>query len=168
MDKLDKIIKESIKKVLSEQMENHCGLLLEMATFGTEKWGKNTYKIAVHGASTKDRPTPHIHLYLNNDVQPYNQFNFEISFEDLLCKDEINLIYQLDRKKHIKKVGRENCSWEGYADVYNGFKEFLASPSVSKRYGSFMDNLDRAIYEWNRETDFQKTEMAWCRMHLHY
>lgn len=85
-------------------------------------------------------------------------FNFEISLVDILCSNEIHLIYQLDRRNNIKRVGRENCSWEGYTEIYNGIKKFLSSASVSKRYGSFDDNLDRAIYEWNRETDFQKTE----------
>ena len=133
-------------------------LLLEMATFGTEKWGKYIYRIAVHGASTKDRPIPHIHIYLNTDVQPYKQFNFEVSLVDILCKDEINLIYQLDRKNNVKITNRTECSWTGYADIYNGIKQFLSSPPKSKRNGIFIDNLDRAIYEWNRETDFSKTE----------
>lgn len=146
------IVKEATTEVLKEHVLN------EMATFGTERWGNSTYRIAVHGASTKDRPTPHIHIYLNNDVQPYNMFNFEISLVDILCSNEIHLIYQLDRRNNIKRVGRENCSWEGYKEIYNGFRKFLSSASVSKRYGSFDDNLDRAIYEWNRETDFQKTE----------
>ena len=149
-------LREIVKDATLNVSDKH--LLNEMATFGTEKWGNNTYRIAVHGASTKDRPTPHIHIYLNNDVQPFTQFNFEISFEDILCKDEINLIYQLDRKNNIKRTNRTECSWKGYADIYNGLRHFLSSPSISKRYGAFIDNLDRAIYEWNRETDFSKTE----------
>jgi hypothetical protein len=151
------ILSESeLKDYIKESVKEH--LLLEMATFGTERWGNNTYRIAVHGASTKDRPIPHIHIYLNQDVQPYKQFNFEISLVDILCKDEINLIFQMDRKNNIKNTNRVDCTWTGYADIYYGIKTFLSSPSKSKKYGMFIDNLDRAIYEWNRETDFIKTE----------
>lgn len=150
--RLNEIVKESISKVMNE------GLMLEMATFGTEHWGKDIYRIAVHGASTKDRPTPHIHIYLYNDVFPYNEFNFEISFVDILSKDEINLIFQLDRSKHIKHTDRKKCSWTGYADILEGFKNFLFSVPQPTKFGTFQDNLERAIYEWNRETDFVKTE----------
>lgn len=152
--KLKEIIQESIDRVLNKN------LMLEMATFGTERWGNDTYKIAVHGASTNDRPTPHIHIYLNNDVPPFKLFNFEISFEDIVSKDEINLIYQLDRHKHVKNTNSTECSWTGYADIYEGFKNFLFSAPTKTKFGTFKDNLERAIYEWNRETDFVKTEQG--------
>ena len=147
---------KTLRNVIAESTKR---VLLEMATFGTEKWGNNTYKIAVHGASTKDRPIPHIHIYLNNDAN-YKLFNFEISFVDILCKDEINLIYQYDRANHIRNTNRNNCSWNGYADILKGFKKFLFSQPILGRFGTFKDNLERAIYEWNRETDFAKTEQG--------
>ena len=88
-----KIIRVTFDKLKEIVVESTRMTLLEMATFGAERWGNDTYKIAVHGASTKDRPTPHIHIYLAND-QSYKLFNFEISLIDILCNDEINLIYQ--------------------------------------------------------------------------
>ena len=135
-------------------------LVVEMATFGQEKWGKNTYKMAIHGASTKDRETPHIHIYYANDTNlVHPQFNFEISLLDILTKDEINIIFQLDKSKHIARTNRRDCNWQGYRDLYNGFKSFLFSkPTPSKKGGDFIDNLDRAIHEWNRETDLNGYE----------
>ena len=77
--------------------------IFEMATISkTERWGNNIYRIAVHGTASGDRETPHIHIYLANDTKPYNKFNFEISIIDILCKDEINLIYQRSQKEHRK------------------------------------------------------------------
>lgn len=131
-------------------------LVAEMATFGHGKWGRLNYKVAVHGASTNDRPNPHIHIYYENETNPVHpQFNFEISLVDILTKDEINLIYQLDRKNNVKKTNRTETSWTGYSDLYEGFQKFLFDRPVSKsrRSGQFIDNLDRAIHEWNRETD---------------
>ena len=132
--------------------------LLEMATLGVEKWRESTYKIAVCGASPIDRPIPHFHIYLNNDTQPYSLFNFEISFVDLLCNAEIVLIYQYDRANHIEHTNRSDCSWEGYKDIYDGIKDFLfdriCKPS---KFASFTDNIERAVFEWNRETDYNKT-----------
>lgn len=125
----------------------------EMATFGGGKWGKNTYKAAVHGASTKDRPNPHIHIYMANETN-YEKpiFNFEVSIGDLVSKDEINLIFQLDRAKHIKRTNRDECSWEGYATLLKGFREFLFQKPSNKRDSGFKDNLDKAIHQWNSET----------------
>ena len=151
---MTKTIKLRKKKSANEQATNQ---LLEMATCGVEKWGKNTYKIAVHGASSKDRPTPHIHIYLDKDVYPYAEFNFEISFVDLICKDEVIPIYQVDREHNLKKTNRKDCSWVGYKDIFKGFKEYLFQPHKSSKYGSFSDNLERVIYEWNKETDYVKT-----------
>ena len=156
-EKIDRIVKRVIFEELSSK-GSHKVPLLEMATFGVEKWGKDTYKIAVHGASTKDRPTPHLHIYLNNDTQPYSSFNFEISFVDLLCKGEIVLIYQCDRANNVKHTNRRECSWEGYSDIYEGIKNFLLNEICKpSKFGTFTDNIERAIYEWNRETDYAKT-----------
>ena len=58
-----------------------------MATISkAERWGNNTYRIAVHGIVSGERETPHVHIYLTNDNKPYNNFNFEISIIDILCE----------------------------------------------------------------------------------
>lgn len=39
-----------------------------MATIAKSvKLGKDSYRIAIHGVSSKDREYPHIHIYLAND-----------------------------------------------------------------------------------------------------
>lgn len=148
------------KSVADELFDDNIHLVTEMSTFGREKWGKHTYKIAVHGASTNDRPNPHIHIYYENEKNTvYPQFNFEISLVDILTKDEINLIYQVDKSRNIYISNRISTTQTGYADILKGFKEFLFStPKPNKRTGTFIDNLDRAIHEWNRETDLYKYE----------
>lgn len=84
----------------------------EMATISKdEKWGKYHYRIAVHGPASGDRTVPHIHIYLSSDKKPYNNFNFEISLIDIVCKDEINLIYQNDRYNNIQRINRNKCEW---------------------------------------------------------
>lgn len=89
--------------------------IFEMTTISkAERWGNNTYRIAVHGTASGDREIPHVHIYLTNDNKPYNNFNFEISIIDILCKDEINLIYQRDRSKNKLIKNRSKCFWEGY------------------------------------------------------
>lgn len=93
-------------------------LLLEMATFGRLSDGKRQYKIAIHGPATNDIPMPHIHIYLNNDIFPYSQFNFEISLVDIVCFDKITLIAQTDRDNNIKRTNKDECSWEGIATVH--------------------------------------------------
>ena len=147
----------SIKDFVNEAPKSNGCLLTEMATCGVEKWGNETYKIAVHGASSADRPTPHIHIYLNKDRNPH-RFNFEISFIDLICKDIIVPIYQYDRKNNVKNTNRRECSWKGYRDIENGIRLFLSQPSPNNRFGQFSTNMERLIYEWNRETDFVGTE----------
>ena len=151
--KIDTIVEE----VLSDTIKNHKQPLMEMATCGVEKWGKRIYKIAVHGASSKDRPTPHIHIYLNTDNNPYSQFNFEISFVDFICNDTIVPIYQLDRENNLKCTNRRNCSWNGYKEIEEGLRALLSQSCSASKFGNFSSNLERVIYEWNRETDFVKT-----------
>lgn len=132
---------------------------LEMVTFGVEHWGDDIYRIAVHGANMTKTKTPHIHIFLMSD-DSHSVFNFAVSLVDILMKDEINLIVQYDKRRDVKNIHRNTCSWDGYAEILEGFEKFLfAKPNASK-YMDFGDNLERAIYEWNRETDFQKTEMG--------
>ena len=161
METLDEKIHRIVGEVIQEELSyrgGHEGPLMEMATFGVKKWGRDTYKIAVHGASTKDRPTPHFHIYLNNDVEPYTLFNIEISFVDLLCQGNIVPIFQIDKEHNIKRTNRTECTWQGYRDIYDGVVDFLFNePCKPSKFGTFKDNIERAIYEWNRETDYVKT-----------
>ena len=76
--------------------------IVEMATIDkTVKVSKNTYRIALHGPAVGDRPCPHFHIYLANDVYPYKRFNIEISLIDLLCYDELNIVAIQDKEKKI-------------------------------------------------------------------
>ena len=144
-----KTIKLRIPKRVNEQATNE---LLEMATFGKPKWGQNLYKISVHGPATSDRETPHIHIYLLNDTK-LNTFNFEISLVDILCKDEINLIYQIDKKNNIVRTHRRDCSWEGYASIYRGFKEFLITNQNLGLYKNCENGLKASIEAYNNESN---------------
>lgn len=142
---------ELIEKVTEDVKER---LLLEMATFGRINDGKDMYKIAIHGPASNDRPMPHIHIYLNNDVFPYSQFNFEVSLVDLVCNDEINLIAQIDRKNNIIRTNRSECSWEGYRDLYKTFQSFLRQQPMKKGYRNIaQNNLQVAIMEWDNENN---------------
>lgn len=134
---------------VNEQATN---MLLEMATFGKPKWGDKMYKISVHGPATNDRETPHIHIYLLNDKGNQN-FNFEVSLVDILCKDEMNLIYQIDREKHIVRTHRRDCSWTGYASIYNGFKDFLTTNQNWGLYKNCENGIQASIEAYNNESN---------------
>ncbi len=124
--------------------------IVEMATIGYNlKFGKDRFKVAIHGPSSGDRENPHIHIYLDNDKMPYNRFNFEISLVDILCYDEINLIYQRDVRNGIKRTNRNKCSWNGYFKLKEDFGNWLFSKSCKR--GDFLDNLDAIIYFYNEE-----------------
>lgn len=142
---------EITEKVMEDVKER---LLLEMATFGRINDGKELYKIAIHGPASKDRPMPHIHIYLNKDVFPYPLFNFEVSLVDLVCKDEINLVAQLDKENNIKRTNRSECSWQGYRELYKRFQEFLRQKPMKKGYKNVaQNNLQVAIMEWDTENN---------------
>ena len=149
------VVKESISSVLRETFERTH--LFEMATIGTQRWENQMYSIQIHGASTADRNVSHIHIYLKNDHSK-KMFNFEISLIDLVSKDEINLIYQLDRTRNVKHTNKNHCSWNGYSGIYNGLREYLFGEVQLPQYKNLCsDNLDAAIYAWNIETDMSKT-----------
>lgn len=133
-------------------IDNDHDVVLEMATFGKPRWGSKDYKIAIHDPATKDRDTPHIHIYLLNDIN-YNTFNFEISLIDILCKDEINLIYQLDRSKNIMRTHRDECSWKGYSNIYKGLVEFLSTNQNIKQYNYCENGLKASIEAYNAESN---------------
>lgn len=158
---LNSILKRVIKEELtSETMtDNHASVLSEMATFGSERWGNRQYKIAIHGVNSGDRPTPHIHIYYNQERNTRNPvFNFEISLLDILERNELNLIYQKDKSQNIKRTNRSECNWTGYKDIFDGLLSFLTSTSKCPIFGKQTSNLGRAIYEWNKETNYDATE----------
>lgn len=123
--------------------------VLEMATIDRNALTKNKYKIAIHGIDASDRPNPHIHIYMSDDVRPFSKFNFEISLCDILCKDEINLIKMKDKKKDININNRDKCSWKGYHRLHDEFEDWLFSKS--KYPGEFKDNLDAIVWNYNHE-----------------
>lgn len=145
-------IKRFMKSLQDILIDNDYDVVLEMATFGKPRWGSKDYKIAIHGPATKDRDTPHIHIYLLNDIN-YNTFNFEISLIDILCKDEINLIYQLDRSKNIMRTHRDECSWKGYSNIYKGLVEFLSTNQNIKQYNYCENGLKASIEAYNAESN---------------
>lgn len=148
MKSLQEIIYNDTEKWPSEK-------IYEMATISkNEMWGNEHYKIAVHGPESSDRPNPHIHIYLANDHLPYNKFNFEISLTDILCNDEINLIYQRDVKTHKLITHRDKCTWIGYRKIKENFEEWLYSNKV-KFPGEYIDNLDAIIWNYNNENDYR-------------
>lgn len=131
-------------------MKSLDALIVEMVIIGYDlKFGKDRFKVAIHGTSSGDRENHHIHIYLENDKIPFNKFNFEISLVDILCYDEINLIYQRDVRNGIKRTNRVKCSCDGYFKLKEDFEDWLFSKS-SKR-GDFKDNLDAIIYFYNEE-----------------
>lgn len=144
----------SIKEFLYKNIwmpSNH--YLIEMATIAKDKkWGNEHYRIAVHGVDSGDRANPHIHIYYENDTKPYNKFNFEISLIDILCYDEINLIYQRDKSRGKLISNKNKCSWEGYRKLYNEFEDWLYSNNVDLR-GDYIDNLDALIWNYNQESE---------------
>jgi hypothetical protein len=128
--------------------------LLEMATFGRINADSKLYKIAIHGPATKDRDYPHIHIYLANDSTDNPTFNFEVSLIDLVCSDCIKLVSQLDREKNIHNTHKDDCTWEGYRDLYKSFKAFLfAKPMKTVYVNSAINNLQVAIMEWDNENN---------------
>lgn len=152
MKKLVEFIKE--KLVFKYAFEKEHKLMLEMANIQKGVvLSSNRYNISVHGASSKDREYPHLHIYLTGD-NSLKQFNFEISIIDLLCDDELNLIRQLDKtkKKKIDIKNRIDCSWEGYSKLKNDFEDWLEQP-YKKIERQFKNNLDALIYLYNSESE---------------
>lgn len=153
-----KSLLEYIKEILSSNADQEHQLMMEMANIQRGiKFGKYLYTVAIHGPSSKDREYPHIHVYLTND-NSQKQFSFEISLIDILCNDEINLIRQLDKtkKKKLDIKNRNNCSWEGYSDIYDGFEKWLEEPY--KRFeGQYKNNLDALIGTYNFEGNLDET-----------
>lgn len=121
-----------------------------MAVISRRSLTKSKYQIAVHGANPGDRPVPHIHIYLDDDTHPFSKFNFEISLCDILCRDEINLIRMKDKNTGTDIKNRDKCSWDRYTKLRDYFEDRLSSVPV--RPGSFKDNLDAIIWNYNMES----------------
>lgn len=127
--------------------------IFEMATLVKDiKWGNDHYRVAVHGTVAGDRDVPHVHIYLSSDKKPYNRFNFEISLVDILCYDEVNLIFQRDEKTGRRITNRNKCSWEGYKKIADGFEDWLEQKPTTP--GEFKTNLEAIVYWWNEESDY--------------
>ena len=139
---------KSLQNYIEDYQEQY---ITEMATIAKSvKLGKDSYRIAIHGASSKDREYPHIHIYLANDIS-LQKFNFEISLVDILCNDEINLVAQIDKDKGINRKHRDKCSWEGYRKLYDDFEDWLYD-SPTGLPGEWIDNLDAIIWYCNHES----------------
>lgn len=145
---------KSLVTYIKEQLGINKGCFVQEMSFACKKlkWGKWQYRVAIHGADTKDRPYPHIHIYDANDSKPGLTFNFEVSLIDILCKDEINLVAQKDyrKRKRLYISNKSKCSWEGYSDILDNFEDWLMDKS--NRPGEFKDNLDFLIWSYNDET----------------
>lgn len=137
---------------LKESLGLSCGIqIIEMSTAANDtKLGKNHYRIALHGPAAGDRPYPHIHIYRTDDRFPWKKFNFEISFVDILCKDEINLVCQEDRTKGVVRRNKIKCSWAGYKDIKDDFEDWLFDKSTKP--GNFKNNLDYLIWSYDNES----------------
>lgn len=128
----------------------------EIATVGSLESEGRLYRIAVHGISLNDFEEPHFHIYLDteegrNYLNP--PFNFEISLRDLLSKDELYLLLQIDKERDVRHI-MDGCSWECYEDLRIKLRNFFNNRQNSKRMSCFRDNLDFMIHTWNEQHDF--------------
>lgn len=133
----------NIKKYLQEKLNiiEPSIPIIEMATIDkTVKVYKDTYRIALHGPAVGDRPYPHFHIYLANDIFPYNRFNIEISLIDLLCYDELNI------------KNRNRCSWSGYKKLHDRIEDWLEEPCTGLP-GNFQNNLEALIWSYDNESN---------------
>lgn len=137
--------------ILDEKFNPEWDYVTEMASIGYPVLNKTNYYIAVHGTNSGDRKRPHLHIYLENDVRPFNKFNFEIALDEIICYDEINLIRMTDKSHNIDRKNRNLCSWKGYNKLKNDFTDWLYSNDVEAR-GNFIDNIDAIIYFYNFES----------------
>ena len=133
----------SIKKYLQEKLNiiEPSIPIIEMATIDkTVNVSNNTYRIALHGTAVGDRPYPHFHIYLANDIFPYNRFNIEISLIDLLCYDELNIVAMQYKERNINIKNRNRCSWSGYKKLHDRIEDWLEEPCTGLP-GNFQNNL---------------------------
>lgn len=127
--------------------------IVEMATIDKKvKVGKDTYRIALHGPAVGDRPYPHFHIYLANDMFPYKKFNIEVSLVDLLCYDELNIVGIQDKEKGTNIKNRDKCSWLGYRKLHNTIEDWLEKPCTGLP-GRFANNLEALIWSYDNESN---------------
>lgn len=127
--------------------------IVEMATVDKKvKVGKDTYRIALHGPAVGDRPYPHFHIYLANDMFPYKKFNIEVSLVDLLCYDELNIVGIQDKEKGTNIKNRDKCSWLGYRKLHNTIEDWLEKPCTGLP-GRFANNLEALIWSYDNESN---------------
>ncbi len=160
MKKFSQIVSRLIDSYRQEQYKP----VLEMATISKKlKVGNTTYKVAVHGPASKDRPYPHIHIYKKDDVYPYKEFNFEISLVDLLCYDELNLVTMIDKEKHLNITNRNKCSWKGYRGLHDEFEDWLERPSEFP--GDFNNNLEAIVWNYDNESNEDDALLNYIKDH---
>lgn len=127
--------------------------IVEMATIDKKvKVGKDTYRVALHGPAVGDRPYPHFHIYLANDMFPYKKFNIEVSLVDLLCYDELNVVAIQDKEKGTNIKNRDKCSWLGYRKLHNTIEDWLEKPCTGLP-GRFANNLEALIWSYDNESN---------------
>lgn len=143
-------MKKLSEYIIDEEYDPKWDYVVEMATIGHPILDKQERLIMVHGTNSGDRKRPHVHICLNDDIRPFNKFNFEIALDEIVCYDEINLIRMSDKNKNIDKKNRIQCSWQGYNKLKNDFEDWLFQKS-NKR-GNFIDNMDALIYFYNEES----------------
>lgn len=140
--------------------------IVEMATIDkTVKVSKNTYRIALHGPAVGDRPYPHFHVYLANDVFHYKIFNIEISLIDLFCYDELNIVTIQDKERKINIKNRNKCSWYGYRKLHDKIEDWLEEPYTGLP-GNFQNNLEALILSYDNESNESMSLLEYINDHV--
>ena len=111
---------KTLREYINNILWGNDPIIVEMATLGRSTFNNVRYHIAIHGPLAGDRETPYVHIYLNDDVRPYNKFNFEVSLIDILCKDEIDLIKMRDEKRNVRHNNRETYDITTDGNVFCG------------------------------------------------
>ena len=114
MDKIDKIVKEAIDKVVNEELMEYCESLLEMAKLNMKDDGKslfpsNAYNIIVQGDNSPNKP-PHIHI-----ISKQEGYNIKVLIES-------GELWQ------IVSPGRR-VRTDSFSDVIANAKKWLEQPS---------------------------------------
>lgn len=158
---VENIVRETLNEEVSNAKREDSHLLCEMANVGAGKWGKKVYKLIVHGPLSGDRKTPHLHIYEYTERNTRNpRFNFEISLEGIITKNDLVLSLQKDIENNLLQTHRSQCSWTGYRDLKKDLEEYLKNNSETPLFGKTVSNLQMAIYGWNHETDMLLAEQG--------
>lgn len=160
-DSLTSTIESALCSALDEPMStmNVFQHIDEMATIAKPNWDNIQFRIAIHGPSAGDIPSPHIHIYLLQGDNDHKLFNFEVSLIDLLIYDEVILSRQLDKRgrENIDFKNREECSWQGYSEIKNNLIRFLNGADnklyMVSAYKKFKNGLEALVAAYNNESD---------------